>query len=89
MESCIKIEMGGGYLIAERTSAPSSDGVCVTYQTKWGDIVDVVAVECSSRNIDVYCYEDEYLEDCTKKYTLDCEEILKSFAGEDVFEYEE
>ena len=38
-------------------------------------------MENNKKKIDVYCYEDVYTEDFTKKYTLDNEEIYKAING--------
>ena len=52
------------------------------FETDDGTVIDVVLTECKEENnrkkIDVYCYEDVYTEDFTRKYTLDSEEIYKA-----------
>ena len=79
----IRVKMHGGYLVAERNIDPNYDGISIIFETESGYIVDVVVVECREENykkkkIDVYCYEDECMEDFTRKYTLDSEEIYKA-----------
>lgn len=82
----IRIKINGGYLVAERNADPNYDGVSVTFEADSGDIVDIVLVECKSetdkKNIDVYCYEDVYSDDFTKKYTLGTDEIKKAIGNE-------
>ena len=45
-------------------------------------LYDIVTTEAKSEYnkelIDVYCYENVYTEDFTKKFTLDTEEIYKA-----------
>ena len=81
----IRVKVNGGYLVAGRNSDPDYDGIYIVFETDDGDIVDVVLTECKTENdkkkIDVYCYEDVYTEDFTKKYTLDNEEIYKAING--------
>ena len=78
----IRVKMNGGYLVAGRNADPNYDGIYVVFETDEGTVVDVVVAECKTENdkktIDVYCYEDVYMEDFTKKYTLDSEEIYKA-----------
>lgn len=78
----IRVKMNGGYLVAGRNADPNYDGIYVVFETDEGTVVDVVVTECKTENnkktIDVYCYEDVYMEDFTKKYTLDSEEIYKA-----------
>lgn len=78
----IRVKMNGGYLVAGRNMDPDYDGIYVVFETDEGTIIDVVLTECKAENdkkkIDVYCYEDVYNEDFTRKYTLDSEEIYKA-----------
>ena len=78
----IRVKMKGGYLVAGRNIDPNYDGIYVVFETDDGTIIDVVLTECKEENdrklIDVYCYEDVYSEDFTRKYTLDSEEIYKA-----------
>ena len=78
----IRVKVNNGYLVAGRNADSDYDGIYIVFETDNGDIVDVVFTECKSENgkkkIDVYCYEDVYTEDYTKKYTLDSEEICKA-----------
>lgn len=78
----IRVKMNGGYLVAGRNADPNYDGIYVVFETDDGTVIDVVLTECKEENnrkkIDVYCYEDVYTEDFTRKYTLDSEEIYKA-----------
>lgn len=78
----IRVKMNGGYLVAGRNTDPNYDGIYVVFETDDGTVIDVVLTECKEENdrkkIDVYCYEDVYNEDFTRKYTLDSEEIYKA-----------
>ena len=78
----IRVKMNGGYLVAGRNADPNYDGIYVVFETDDGTVIDVVLTECKEENdrklIDVYCYEDVYSEDFTRKYTLDSEEIYKA-----------
>jgi hypothetical protein len=78
----IRIKMNGGYLVAGRNADPNYDGIYVVFETDDGTVIDVVLTECKEeynrKKIDVYCYEDVYTEDFTRKYTLDSEEIYKA-----------
>lgn len=78
----IRVKMNGGYLVAGRNADPNYDGIYVVFETDDGVVIDVVLTECKEENdrkkIDVYCYEDVYNEDFTRKYTLDSEEIYKA-----------
>ena len=83
----IRVKANGGYLVAKRNPDPNYDGICIVFETDDGDIIDIVLTECKAENddkkkIDVYCYEDVYTENFTKKYTLDNEEIYKAINGE-------
>ena len=75
----IRVKMNGGYLVAGRNVDSNYDGIYVVFETDDGTVIDVVLTECKEENdrkkIDVYCYEDVYNEDFTRKYTLDSEEI--------------
>ena len=78
----IRVKMNGGYLVAGRNADPNYDGIYVVFETDEGTVIDVVVTECKTENdkktIDVYCYEDVYMEDFTRKYTLDSKEIYKA-----------
>lgn len=78
----IRVKMNGGYLVASRNPDPDYDGIVIMFETNDGTVIDVVYAECKSENdkkkIDVYCYEDVYDEDFTRKYTLDSDEIYKA-----------
>ena len=81
----IRVKVNGGYLVAGRNTDPDYDGVYIVFETDDGDIIDVVQTECKTENnkkkIDVYTYEDVYIEDFTRKYTLDIKEIYKAING--------
>ena len=81
----IRVKMNGGYLVAGRNPDPNYDGIYVVFEADDGTVIDVVLTECKEENnrkkIDVYCYEDVYTEDFTRKYTLDSEEIYKALNG--------
>lgn len=78
----IRVKMNGGYLVAGRNADPNYDGIYVVFETDDGTLIDVVLMECKEENnrkkIDVYCYEDVWTEDFTRKYTLDTEEIYNA-----------
>ena len=78
----IRVQVNGGYLIARRNPDLDYDGIYVVFETDDGDVVDIVATEAKSEYnkelIDVYCYEDVYMEDYTRKYTLNSKEIYKA-----------
>ena len=80
----IRVKVNGGYLVARRNADPDYDGIYVVFETDHGDIIDVVLTECKADNdkskVDVYCYEDVYTEDFTRKYTLDNKEIYKALS---------
>lgn len=80
----IRVKVNGGYLVAGRNADPDYDGIYIVFETDHGDIIDVVLTECKAENdkskVDVYCYEDVYTEDFTKKYTLDNKEIYKALS---------
>lgn len=75
----IRVKMNGGYLVAGKNADPDYDGIYVVFETDDGTVIDVVLTECKAENdkkkIDVYCYEDVYTEDFTRKYTLDIKEM--------------
>ena len=81
----IRVKVNGGYLVARRNSDPDYDGIYIVFETDDGDIIDVVLTEAKSEynkeKIDVYCYEDVWVEDFTMKYTLDNQEIYKALNG--------
>ena len=78
----IRVKINGGYLVAGRNPDPDYDGIYIVFETDDGDIIDVVLTEAKSEynkeKIDVYCYEDEYDDDFTRKYTLDSKRIYKA-----------
>lgn len=78
----IRVKMNGGYLVAGRSADPNYDGIYVVFEADDGTVIDVVLTECKQENdrktIDVYCYEDVWTEDFTRKFTLDSEEIYKA-----------
>ena len=78
----IRVKMNGGYLVAGRNPDPKYDGIYVVFETDDGTIIDVVLTECKEeynrKKIDVYCYENVYTEDFTRKYILDSDEIYKA-----------
>ena len=78
----IRVKVNGGYLVAGRNTDPDYDGIYIVFETNDGVVIDVVYTECKAENnkkkIEVYCYEDVYTEDFTRKYTLDSEEIYKA-----------
>ena len=71
-------------LVAGRNANPDYDGIYIVFETDHGDIIDVVLTEAKTEynkeKIDVYCYEDVYTEDFTRKYTLDSKEIYKALS---------
>jgi len=81
----IRVKVDGGYLVAGRNTDPDYDGIYIVFETDDGDIIDVVLTECKAQNdykkIDVYCYENVYTEEFTRKYTLDNKEIYKAING--------
>ena len=78
----IRVKINGGYLVAGRNADQDYDGIYIVFETDDGTVIDVVLTECKAQNdynkIDVYCYEDVYTEDFTRKYTLDSKEIYKA-----------
>lgn len=81
----IRVRVNGGYIIAGRNVDPDYDGIYVAFETDDGGIIDIVLTEAKAEfnkeKIDVYCYEDVYDEDFTKKYTIDIKEINKALNG--------
>ena len=81
----IRVPVNGGYLVAGRNSDPDYDGIYIVFETDEGDIIDIVLTECKAEDnkskVDVYCYEDVYTEDFTRKYTLNNKEIYKALKG--------
>ena len=81
----LRVKVNGGYLVAGRNSNPDYDGIYIVFETDEGDIVDVVLTEAKSEynkeKIDVYCYENVYTDEFTKKYTLDSKEIYYALNG--------
>ena len=78
----IRVKVNGGYLVAGRNADPNYDGIYVVFETDEGTTIDIVLTEAKSeynkKLIDVYCYENVYTDDFTKKFTLDTEEIYKA-----------
>ena len=78
----IRVKVNGGYLVAGRNVNKDYDGIYVVFETDHGDIIDIVLTEAPAEHnkekINVYCYEDVYTEDFTKKYTIDSKEIYKA-----------
>ena len=78
----IRVKVNGGYLVAGRNADPNYDGIYIVFETDEGIVIDIVTTEAKSeynkKLIDVYCYENVYTEDFTKKFTLDTEEIYKA-----------
>ena len=81
----IRVKVNGGYLVAGRNIDPDYDGIYIVFETDDGDLVDIVLTEAKSEynkeKIDVYCYEDEYDDDFTRKYTLDSKKIYRALNG--------
>lgn len=81
-KSEIRVKVDGGYLIAGRNANPDYDGIYIVFETDDGDIIDVVLTEAKAEHnkekIDVYCYEDVYSENFTRKYTLNTKDIYKA-----------
>ena len=81
----IRVKVNGGWLVAGRNDSLLYDGIYIVFETDEGDIIDIVLTECGDMNnrdkVDVYCYEDVYNEDFTKKFTLDNKEIYKALNG--------
>lgn len=79
----IRVPVKGGYIVAERNPDSDYDGITVYFETTDGDIMDIVLVESKRENeydkTDVYCYEDVFNEDWTRKYSIDHEEIYEAF----------
>lgn len=82
----IRIPMHGGYLIATASIDPDYPGICVMFETNEGTLIDVVYAETKAENekkkIDVYCYENAYNEDFTRKYTLNVKDIYEAISEE-------
>ena len=78
----IRVKVNGGYLVAGINADPDYDGIYVVFEADDGSVIDVVLTECKAqydhKKIDVYCYEDVWTEDFTRKYTLDRDEIYKA-----------
>ena len=78
----IRVKVNGGYLVAGRNADPNYDGIYIVFETDEGTIIDIVATEakaeCNKEKIDVYCYENIYTDDFTKKFTLDIKEIYNA-----------
>lgn len=80
----LRIKVNGGYLIAEPNPDPDYEGISILFEAKNGCLIDIVTAECKAENnksiIDVYCYEDVYTEDFTRKFSLNNEELIKVVA---------
>lgn len=78
----IRVKVNGGYLVAGRNLDPEYDGIYIVFETDDGNLIDIVLTECESENnkekIEVYCYEDVYNEDFTRKFTINNKEIYKA-----------
>ena len=81
----IRVPVKGGYIVAGRNSDPDYDGVYVVFETNDGDIVDLVLVEYENEydRTDIYCYEDVTIEDWTRKYSIQYEDIYEAFRGKE------
>lgn len=81
----IRVPVKGGYIVAERNPDPDYDGISIYFETSDKDIMDIVLVESKKENeynqTDVYCYEDVFNEDWTRKYSIDHEEIYEAFGN--------
>ena len=81
----IRVKVNGGHLVAGRNADPNYDGIYVVFETDDGDVIDIVVTEAKAEYnkelIDVYCYEDVYMEDYTRKYTLNSKEIYNALNG--------
>jgi hypothetical protein len=81
----IRVKVNGGYLVAGRNADPDYDGIYIVFETDDGDIIDIVLTEAKAqydkKKIDVYCYEDVWVEDFIHKYTLDNEEVYRAVNG--------
>lgn len=79
----IRIAVKGGYLIAARNTDVDYDGISIMFETSDGDIIDIVRAECRSEydydQTDVYCYENVFTEDFTRKFTVDHEDVYEAF----------
>lgn len=75
----IRVPVKDGYLVATRNTDPDYDGISIYFETDNGDMIDIVLTECKAEKnkeeIDVYCYEDVYSEDWTRKFIIGSEEI--------------
>lgn len=78
----IRVKINGGYLVARRSPDSNYDGIYIVFETNEGTIIDIVAIEakaeCNKEKIDVYCYENVYTDDFTKKFTLGIKEIYNA-----------
>ena len=81
----IRVPVKGGYIVAGRNINPDYDGVYVVFETNDGDIVDLVLVEYENEydRTDIYCYEDVTIEDWTRKYSIQYEDIYEAFRGKE------
>ena len=77
----IRVKVNGGYLVARRNADPNYDGIYIEFETDEGTAIDIVLTEAKAEynkeKIDVYCYENVYTDEFTKKFTLDIKEIYK------------
>lgn len=84
----IRVKVNGGYLVAglnENMEGNSHDGIYVVFETDDGDIIDIVLAktetEYNEEEINVYCYENVYNENFTRKFALNNKEIYKALNG--------
>lgn len=77
----IRVPVHGGYLIAEKNPDSNYSGISILFEAKNGCLIDIVTAECKAENdnkiTDVYCYENIYDEDWTRKFSLSNEEMVK------------
>lgn len=82
MNGEIRVKVNGGYLVAGKNGDPNYEGIYIVFETDDGDIVDVVSTEAPTKynkeKINVYCYENVYSEDYTRKFILDSKEIHRA-----------
>ena len=78
----IRVKVNGGYLVARRNADPNYDGIYIEFETDEGTAIDIVLTEAKAEynkeKIDVYCYENVYTDEFTKKFTLDIKEIYNA-----------
>lgn len=78
----IKVKVNGGYIVAGRSTDQNNDGIYIAFETDGGDIIDMVLTEAKAEynkeKVEVYCYENVYHKDFTRKFTIDIKEIYKA-----------